>query len=383
MKKVRKIKKVHKSRKPLTSVEKCSLLFAVVLAIYLVVILPIRLCVTGFSWHWFVFGLLAIVLPFGIINLRLRIITKDVYTDKQIINANIVTVKYILYFWLLDCLYMAIFNQWIVCIYILGTITLIKIFYDSATMFIAKAARSKIENISLIVDFIVGVALSIYLIYLIPDRLKDLQTIVTSIVAALYGGILTLLGVAITIRKGERDRIKDEKNKYIPYLNLVKFGDTEIPDIDSTVEIGDIRWLKHERPTEDVTLKYSYEFLKNIYVKNISNFCLILKGILINNRYAEFVNNQIIEANGKVKIPRKNLGYKTYEYPLKVKLIALDVLKNVYYFDLEIELLGGRAIPYEEGQNTYSLTEYKCVPKRISLPKILEDKKLFNEIGNP
>lgn len=383
MKKVRKIKKVHKSRKPLTSVEKCSLLFAVVIAIYLAVILPIRLCVTGFSWHWFVFGLLAIVFPFGIINLRLRIITKDVYTDKQIINANIVTVKYILYFWVLDCLYMSIFNQWIICIYILGAVVLIKIFYDSAVTFISKTAKSKIENICLVLDFIIGVSLSVYLIYLIPDSYKGLQTIVTSIVAALYGGLLTLLGVAITIKKGERDRLEDERNKHIPYLNLVKFCDTETPNIDSTVEIGDIRWIKHKHTTEDVTLKYSYVFWKNIYVKNISNSCLILKGILINNRYAEFINNQIIEQNGIAKIPREDLGYKTYENKLKTKLVVLDALRNVYYFDLEIDLLDGRIVSYEEGLNTYSLTQYKCVPKRISLPKRLEDIDLLNEIGNP
>lgn len=380
MKKDRKNKKAHKSRKTFTNIEKFLLLFVVILIVYFAVILPIRLCVAGFSWHWFVFGLLAIVFPFGIINLRLRFITKDIYTDKQIISANIVTVKYIFYFWVLDCLYMAIFNQWIICIYILGAVALIKIFYDSAVTFIGKTAKSKIENICLVWDFIIGVSLSVYLIYLIPDSYKGLQTIVTSIVAALYGGLLTLLGVAITIKKGERDRLEDERNKHIPYLNLVKFGDTETPNIDSTVEIGDIRWIKRNHTAEDVTLKYSYVFWKNIYVKNISNSCLIFKGILINNRYAEFINNQIIEQNGIAKIPREDLGYKTYEYPLKAKLVVLDALRNVYYFDLEIELLDGRTVPYEEGQETYSLTQYKCVPKRISLPKKLEDKDLIKKI---
>lgn len=233
-----------------------------------------------------------------------------------------------------------------------------------------------------IIIFILVVCLSIYLIFLIPDCLGNLRTIVTSIVAALYGGLLTLLGVAITIKKGERDRVEDELKKHIPYLNLIKYGDTEKKDINNNVEIGDIIRFKHAPTTQDVTLKYSYVFIRNIYVKNISNSCLILRGILINNRYAEFVNNQIVEASGIAEIPCKDLGYKTYEDTLKVKLFVSDALRNIYYFDLEIELLDVKTVPYEEGQNIYSLIQYRCVPKRISLPKKLEDIDLLNEIGN-
>lgn len=380
MKKERKIKKNNTNRKPLTNTEKLLIVFVVVIAIYLTILLPIKFCIGGFSWHWFVFGLLAIIFPFGIIHLRLTVLANKTYTQKQILNANIVTVKYIFYSLLLDCLYMAIFNQWLLCTYIIGGISLIIIFYDSASAFASKTARNKFENICIIVDFIIGVGISVYLIYLIPDHLEKLRTIITSIVAALYGGLFTLLGVAITIKKGDQDRKEDERKKHIPYLNLVKYKDTETPDIDGEIELAPFIHIQQKSIPEDITLKYSYVFLKSIFVKNISNSCLILKGILINNRYAEFVNNQIVEANGKVKIPRDDLGYKTYEDALTVKLFALDALRNIYVFDIEIELCYGQEVSYKEGQKSYSLMQYRCIPKRISLPKMIDNKDLLSEI---
>ena len=242
--------------------------------------------------------------------------------------------------------------------------------------------KKRVLLCAVVLIFLLVVGISVFLIYLIPDCLEGLRTILTSIVAALFGGLLTLLGVAITIKKGERDRVEDERKKHIPYLNLVKYKDGETIAVTNDIEIGVIRRLKRTPMTEDVRLKYSYIFMRSIYVKNISNSCLILRGILINNRYVEFINNQLVEANGIAKIPRENLGYITYEDGLIVKLIVSDALRNIYYFDLEMELGCDKTVPYEEGKEKYMLTERRCVSKRISLPKVLEDKNLLDEIGN-
>ena len=50
--------------------------------------------------------------------------------------------------------------------------------------------------------------MTVYLIYLIPE--KELQAIILTIVAALYGGLITLVGVAWTIKKSDKDRKADE-----------------------------------------------------------------------------------------------------------------------------------------------------------------------------
>lgn len=74
-------------------------------------------------------------------------------------------------------------------------------------------------------DFLVGIGLTVYLIYLIPE--KELQTIILTIVAALYGGLITLVGVAWTIKKSDKDRKEDEIKHEKPYFpstnNSMKF----------------------------------------------------------------------------------------------------------------------------------------------------------------
>ena len=60
----------------------------------------------------------------------------------------------------------------------------------------------------MVFDFVLGVGLSIYLIYIIPN--EGLQNIIIPIVSAVYGGLLTLVGVAWTIKKSDSDRKQEE-----------------------------------------------------------------------------------------------------------------------------------------------------------------------------
>ncbi len=81
------------------------------------------------------------------------------------------------------------------------------VFYNLSASVVNQAnqARNVILKWSLLQDFIVGVGISIYLIYIIPN--DDLQTIVIAIIAAIYGGLFTLAGVAWTINKSDKDKM--------------------------------------------------------------------------------------------------------------------------------------------------------------------------------
>ena len=136
----------------------------------------------------------------------------------------------------------------ILWIYILGVITLIKIFYGLSVTFLGKKQKNAILDISIVFDFLLGVGLTVYLIYLIPDEFNNLQTIVTAIIAAVYGGLLTLVGVAWTIKKGDKDRKEDlerhdrekmeeERKRLVPYIkisigdNITSFVNAELHKI--------------------------------------------------------------------------------------------------------------------------------------------------------
>ena len=62
------------------------------------------------------------------------------------------------------------------------------VFYNLSKAFIS---GNKAFSFGLIQDFIVGISLTVYLIYIISN--KELQEIIISIIAAVYGGLLTLL----------------------------------------------------------------------------------------------------------------------------------------------------------------------------------------------
>lgn len=79
--------------------------------------------------------------------------------------------------------------------------------------------KNIVSAISFIVDVLSLLALTIYLIYLIPNN-NNLQDIVLAIVASVIGGALALAGVAWTILKMDKDRKEEAKNKYKPIINF-------------------------------------------------------------------------------------------------------------------------------------------------------------------
>ena len=83
------------------------------------------------------------------------------------------------------------------------------VFYNLSNAFAnSKAKRSGLIKWGMLQDFIVGVGLSIYLIYIIPNT--ALREIVSVIIAAVYGGLLTLVGVAWTIKHSMIQKHEDE-----------------------------------------------------------------------------------------------------------------------------------------------------------------------------
>ena len=315
--------KIKKERKPISNMDKFMLVFLATLIIYLAIILPIRLCAVTFSWHWFVFGLIAVIIPFAFIHFQLWAQKKNTFTDEQKKTASIVTVKYIIYFWFLDCLYMAIFNQWKVCIYILGIITLVKIFYSLAITFLGKKQKNIILDISLVFDFLLGVGLTVYLIYLIPNNFSNLQTIITAVVAAVYGGLLTLVGVAWTIKHSEKQKRDDERAKAKPLFTF-NIINVQEPDIVN-------RKLCFIYDTDPVTgeLKTSDGVVSYIEFENSANSSFIIKRLYFDNSWHRAYANNTLLPNNKllVQLHRKNL----IERPI---MEIEDIYERKFYYDL-------------------------------------------------
>lgn len=74
---------------------------------------------------------------------------------------------------------------------------------------------------TLLFDFLFLVALTILLIRKIEDT--NLTNIITTIVSAIYGGLMTLAGVILTINDQKNDKKESRKLSVLPYFNCTPY----------------------------------------------------------------------------------------------------------------------------------------------------------------
>ncbi len=188
-----------------------------------VTLIPIFLSVFVFNyytidyiWHWVIFIFAAIYMPAFFINLMFVWIKNNEQTedDLKIIMTNIC--KHILLCLFIDLLYLSIFNDWLVSTLIFGILAVTVIFFNVTSAFLN---NDKSLRFFIVLEFLLAVAFSIYLIYIIPDAI--LQNIVLTITAAIYGGFLTLVGVAWTIKKTADDKYSEDRKKAKPFIGVI------------------------------------------------------------------------------------------------------------------------------------------------------------------
>ena len=291
-------------------------------------------------------------------------------------------IKYTFLFFLYDLTYMAIFNNWLLLIYIFGILSVAIILVGLARTFIS---GNKSLQFMLYIDLIIGVGLTIYLIYIIPDKFTNLQTIVTTIVAAIYGGLLTLVGVAWTIKDSntkraedlqriEYERKEEERKKHIPYLS--KVVDTEVSNY---LEVSRFEGEMFAVSIEELKDNKHYSVnIENFIVKNLSSSIVIMRGININNKYHQFSAETMLEKNGCVSIEFViNSWSKCSDAISTIELCVADLLGNQYLLPCEHSLwriTPKREIVHTTGER-FLLSPYEYRIESLSLPILQGEQK--------
>ena len=244
---------------------------------------------TAYTWWWAIFVLVFLYIPIFTFGMRNFLKKEKEYTEDQSKATLKICWKYVGFYWLMNLFYVAIFNYWIAnkqsqtvwltLQFIFGGLAMVYIFYNLTRAFLSNAKK---HWWGLLQDFLWGIAITVYLIFLIPN--DALQTIVLSITAAVYGGLLTLVGVAWTI-KDNSEKLKQERKLSIkPYLEvhhrfLTRIS--EIPtDVSNFVTIGDIISMQRNLPDEISNFSASQE-ISNGYVNNIQSSQYLLHHGLI------------------------------------------------------------------------------------------------------
>lgn len=262
-------------------------------------------------YEWLIFGAVFLLIPIAVANLKLIAEKKINPTEDQKKNASLLCGFLILFYWLCDLFYMAFILDNLALKFIFGGLVMVIIFYNLSTAFVSGAPTFKW---GLIQDFVVGVIMSIYLVYIIPS--SDLKEVVIPIVSAVYGGLITLVGVAWTIRKTDNDRKSEEKKKAEPVFTFNLLLDDSLPEtrIICTASVEEIDGQSYANHALIVNSDNSNFFIKAIkyqgtwYSVSQSNYVLRNQSI-----YFVFYTPQIRADHLAMYVQMEDvLGYKHY-----------------------------------------------------------------------
>lgn len=301
---------------------KLSAIYALIVIAFLTIILPIYFCVGGFSCHWIIFGVIALLIPYGVIHFALNITLNKNLSQKEKQQISIKTILLILFYWLADCFYMAMFNNWLLWIYVIGIVVLAIILVNLAKTFINDTGYKYF----LIFDLIIGICLTVCLIYCIPDRFNNLQTIVTTIVAAVYGGLLTLVGVAWTIKHSDKQKREDELAKAKPMFTF-----NIVAEKDIKAHKQKICLINDSKTPQSLieAMQLPQGVVSYVEIENSDNSTFLIKKLYFDSCWHSVSANNIVLPNNKliVQLFRKDL----FEHAI---MEVEDIYNRKFYYDL-------------------------------------------------
>lgn len=320
-----------------------------------------------YIWLWVIFGAIAIYtfLFFQSLlsyNLKHRELTKE---ERQKISINVV--KYILLYWLFDLTYMGIFNGWFWATIIFGTLAVTFVFYNLVLAFfnIVESLR-----VWLVLELLFGMGIAIYLIYIIPN--ETLQSIIVAIVAAVFGGMFTLIGVAWTFKKGDIDRKEDERKKNIPYMKVVH-GIKQTSEVCAHIYRG--LDLSNPKELEKVDGNTLYLItIQDCIMKNISESNIILQGMLFDNKRYDFTDPVILEKGEVCNIrTTDNHSIAVSNLESMLNLIVKDTMDNVYSIECKLNYVPvDRVMTITIEECEYVGFEFEGAVGSVKLPVLMD-----------
>lgn len=336
-------------------------------------------------WQWLIFALLMIIIPLSIVNLAIWVKKKNNLTNEQEKVMGVNMVKYTLFYWLCDLFYMSFIIESLACKFVFGGLIMLIILYNLSSAIINQTnkRRNGFIKFAIIQDFLVGIGIAIYLIYIISNI--ALQQIVLAIVAAVFGGLFTLVGVAWTIKKGDADRNaelkrieterrEEERKKYIPYLKITKCKQS-LEAVSCSIK----QPLNFDDENKVAQIKRNTFYNINIedfIIKNVSSNNVLLRGIILDDKFYEFDNQNLLEPNNVCLVQITRNWWPSFANLLRQLLIRVDdIIGNKYTIacNLDPELVGNGVMVEAEDGKKFCGYNCKYHIENIALPTLIEE----------
>ena len=194
---------------------------------------------------------------------------------------------------------------------------------------------SNLYKFGCILDFIVFVFISIFILYNIPN--SNLQNVIISVYSAVVGGGLTLIGVIITIKKQEKVDREQDKLRYYPYFNIYMNMCKKI-DFENCYLIDTaVKEIKEEDICK-TTIKNNamiYQ-IDTLIFQNSGHSNFVIDKITINDKPL-YKKQKLVLKNEKFDIANTNYFISEKDKLPEIKLYISDMLKNNYLFKIDFQ----------------------------------------------
>lgn len=267
-----------------------------------------------YAWMWVIFGIVALCIPTFFLSLLMFHIKNDHPSEEAKQQSSVNIMKSIILYWFIDLLYMSIFNDWLIPTFIFGILSIVIIFFNLTNAFLNGA---KSLRFFIVLEMILALIMSGYLIFIIPN--ESVQEIVLTIAAALYGGILTLVGVAWTIKKTDEDKKETQQLTLKPWLFLVKGYMTREEKSKIQKYIFSISGTEQNSP------------LSLCILKNTDNGIAILRELSTRQYRYIPVGDAIVDKNSVFNL---YVSFEEDDKKENLRLMVEDVLGNQYTYKL-------------------------------------------------
>lgn len=272
---------------------------------------------TAYNWKWFIFVVMLILMPMGSWISFDRLNSKNGYDLKVVAKSKKANAKVCVYFLFMSLFYLSFLLDNLVLRFIFGGIAMLYLFCNIINSFLNVKSISK-HAFGFITDLIVAIALTVYLIYIIPAQGNDntLQEIILAIVGTIYAGFIPLVGVAWTIKQNNEERKMDVALKVKPIIYPITSFSC---DFDSK-DLWDTAF------GENVKKEKKYIGM----IKNTDNGVLLIKKMIVGDKEYKVIAGNVLDKNKLSRI-------FVYEDSLNldnVILIGTDVYNNEIQYKL-------------------------------------------------
>lgn len=194
---------------------------------------------------------------------------------------------------------------------------------------------SRLYKFGCILDFVVFVFISIFILYNIPN--SNLQNVIISVYSAVIGGGLTLVGVIITIKRQEKENKEQDRLRYYPYFNIYMNMGKKI-DFDNCYLIdAAVKEIKEEdiykTTIKDNEMIYHMDTL---VFQNSDHSSFVIDKITINDKPL-YKKQKLVLKNEKFDIANTNYFISEKDKLPEIKLYISDMLKNNYIFKIDFQ----------------------------------------------